>query len=153
MQIINDTVLIKLSGKKSDPLFWWSLLLMILGVVVAVLCMILPVAYAIGALFVFAVAMFFFNIQRHKNKQRHLFFEGELKLTPYRFEIDGKSVSLSQSAQITQQNLELLVVDRGIHYHFVGFCDENEAQIAQRVLMGQKVASRAVQIRLQNSDS
>ena len=62
----DDGVIITLNGKVKDSLFWWSMILLLLGVLVAIICLIAPVFYAIGALALFAVVVFVFNIQRQK---------------------------------------------------------------------------------------
>ena len=39
----DDGVIITLNGKEQDPLFWWSIILLLLGVLVAIICLIAPV--------------------------------------------------------------------------------------------------------------
>ncbi len=149
MLTVNDNgVTIRLTGQGGDPLFWWSVGLLVLGIVVAVICFTMPVEYAIGSLFVFAVAMFGFNIKRHQAKRRHVFGVGELRLTPKRFMIDNKSLTLSESAQVDINGVWLIVKDRGIEYHFTGFADEREMSIAKAVLDGQSVAKKNAVIKM-----
>ncbi len=148
LTVNDDGVSIRLTGQGGDPLFWWSVGLLVLGIVVAVICFTMPVEYAIGSLFVFAVAMFGFNIKRHQAKRRHVFGVGELKLTPKRFMIDDKSLTLSESAQVDIDGVWLIVKDRGIEYHFSGFADEREMSIAKAVLDGQSVAKKNAVIKM-----
>ena len=151
LTVNDDGVSIRLTGQGGDPLFWWSVGLLVLGIVVAVICFTMPVEYAIGSLFVFAVAMFGFNIKRHQAKRRHVFGVGELKLTPKRFMIDDKSLTLSESAQVDINGTWLIVKDRGIEYHFTGFADEREMSIAKAVLDGQSVAKKNAVIKMVNT--
>lgn len=148
LTVNDDGVSIRLTGQGGDPLFWWSVGLLVLGIVVAVICFTMPVEYAIGSLFVFAVAMFGFNIKRHQAKRRHVFGVGELRLTPKRFMIDDKSLTLSESAQVDINGVWLIVKDRGIEYHFTGFADEREMSIAKAVLDGQSVAKKNAVIKM-----
>ena len=148
LTVNEDGVSIQLSGQGGDPLFWWSVGLLVLGIIVAVICFTLPVEYAIGSLFVFAVAMFGFNIKRHQAKRRHVFGVGELQLTPKRFMIDDKSLTLSESAQVDINGAWLIIKDRGLEYHFTGFADEREIQVAKQVLQGKSIQSRKVNIRM-----
>lgn len=148
LTVNDDGVSIRLTGQGGDPLFWWSVGLLVLGIVVAVICFTMPVEYAIGSLFVFAVAMFGFNIKRHQAKRRHVFGVGELRLTPKRFMIDDKSLTLSESAQVDINGVWLIVKDRGIEYHFSGFADEREMSIAKAVLDGQSVAKKNAVIKM-----
>lgn len=146
LKVVDGVVTVQLTGHHQDPLFWWSLSLLLLGVSVAVVCFTLPVAYAIGALFVFAVAVFGFNIQKHKAKQRHIFTQGWLKLTPKRFEFADKALSLSDDATFVINGLDLSVFDRGIEYCFVGFESLQEMQVAQAVLQGKHIKKQEVSI-------
>ncbi|WP_294032914.1 hypothetical protein [uncultured Moraxella sp.] len=148
LTVNDDGVSIRLTGQGGDPLFWWSVGLLVLGIVVAVICFTMPVEYAIGSLFVFAVAMFGFNIKRHQAKRRHVFGVGELRLTPKRFMIDDKSLTLSESAQVDINGVWLIVKDRGLEYHFSGFADEREMSIAKAVLDGQSVAKKNAVIKM-----
>ncbi len=148
LTVNDDGVSIRLTGQGGDPLFWWSVGLLVLGIVVAVICFTMPVEYAIGSLFVFAVAMFGFNIKRHQAKRRHVFGVGELRLTPKRFMIDDKSLTLSVSAQVNINGVWLIVKDRGLEYHFTGFADEREMSIAKAVLDGQSVAKKNAVIKM-----
>ena len=148
LTVNEDGVSIQLSGQGGDPLFWWSVGLLVLGVIVAVVCFTLPVEYAIGSLFVFAVAMFGFNIKRHQAKRRHVFGVGELRLTPKRFAIDDKSLTLSETAEVSIDGVWLIIKDRGLEYHFTGFADEREIQVAKQVLQGKSIQSRAASIRM-----
>ncbi|OOS23348.1 hypothetical protein [Moraxella pluranimalium] len=148
LTVNDDGVSIRLTGQGGDPLFWWSVGLLVLGIVVAVICFTMPVAYAIGSLFVFAVAMFGFNIKRHQAKRRHVFGVGELRLTPKRFMIDDKSLTLSESAQVDINGVWLIVKDRGIEYHFTGFAGEREMSIAKAVLDGQSIAKKNAVIKM-----
>lgn len=148
LTVNDDGVSIRLTGQGGDPLFWWSVGLLVLGIVVAVICFTMPVEYAIGSLFVFAVAMFGFNIKRHQAKRRHVFGVGELKLTPKRFMTDDKSLTLSESAQVDIDGVWLIVKDRGLEYHFTGFTDEREMSIAKAVLDGQSVAKKNAVIKM-----
>lgn len=148
LTVNDDGVSIRLTGQGGDPLFWWSVGLLVLGVVVAVICFTMPVEYAIGSLFVFAVAMFGFNIKRHQTKRRHVFGVGELKLTPKRFMIDDKSLTLSESAQVDIDGVWLIVKDRGLEYHFTGFENTREMDVAKQVLQGKSIQSRLVNIRM-----
>lgn len=141
-------ITIVLNGRAGDPLFWWSASLLVLGLIVAWICFTMPVEYAIGALFVFAVAMFGFNIKRHQAKKRHVFGKGKLMLTPKRFVIDDKALSLSDIAVVDIQGERLIVRDRGIEYCFMGFDDANEMNIAKQVLEGKSIQSRAANIRM-----
>ena len=44
MLIVEDNgVIITLNGQVKDPLFWWSMILLLLGVLVAIICLIAPV--------------------------------------------------------------------------------------------------------------
>ena len=108
------------------------MILLLLGVLVAIICLIAPVFYAIGALALFAVVVFVFNIQRQKAKTCHMFSQGRLKITPKRFEIDNK----------------MTIVDRGIEYHFTGFADDREINIAKQVLLGKSIKTNAVAVTL-----
>ena len=148
LTVNDDGVSIRLIGQGSDPLFWWSVGLLVLGIIVAVICFTLPVEYAIGSLFVFAVAMFGFNIKRHQAKRRHVFGVGELRLTPKRFAIDDKSLTLSETAEVSIDGVWLIIKDRGLEYHFTGFADEREIQVAKQVLQGKSIQSRAASIRM-----
>ncbi len=148
LTVNDDGVSIRLTGQGGDPLFWWSVGLLVLGIVVAVICFTMPVEYAIGSLFVFAVAMFGFNIKRHQAKRRHVFGVGELRLKPKRFMIDDKSLTLSESAQVDINGVWLIVKDRGLEYHFTGFADEREISIAKAVLDGQSVAKKNAVIKM-----
>ena len=148
LTVNDDGVSIQLSGQGSDPLFWWSVGLLVLGIIVAVICFTLPVEYAIGSLFVFAVAMFGFNIKHHQAKRRHVFGVGELRLAPKRFAIDDKSLTLSETAEVSIDGVWLIIKDRGLEYHFTGFADEREIQVAKQVLQGKSIQSRAVSIRM-----
>lgn len=153
LTVNDDGVSIRLNGSAADPLFWWSAGLLVLGIIVAAVCVTMPVEYAIGSLFVFAVAMFGFNIKRHQAKKRHLFAQGILKLSPKRFEIDQKALTLSDTAIITEQAGVLMVTDRGIEYHFTGFETEQEMSIAKAVLSGQSVAKNHVAVRMVGSEN
>ena len=80
MLIVEDNgVIITLNGQVKDPLFWWSMILLLLGVLVAIICLIAPVFYAIGALALFAVVVFVFNIQRQKSQNLSYVFTRSLK--------------------------------------------------------------------------
>lgn len=148
LTVNDDGVSIQLSGQGGDPLFWWSVGLLVLGMIVAVVCFTMPVEYAIGSLFVFAVAMFGFNIKRHRAKRRHVFGVGELRLTPKRFVIDDKSLTLSETAEVIINGAWLIIKDRGLEYHFSGFADEREMSIAKAVLDGQSVAKKNAVIKM-----
>lgn len=144
----DDGVIITLNGKVKDSLFWWSMILLLLGVLVAIICLIAPVFYAIGALALFAVVVFVFNIQRQKAKTCHMFSQGRLKITPKHFEIHNKSLTLSASATISAKDNEMTIVDRGIEYHFTGFADDREINIAKQVLLGKSIKTNAVAVTL-----
>lgn len=144
----DDGVIITLNGQVKDPLFWWSMILLLLGVLVAIICLIAPVFYAIGALALFAVVVFVFNIQRQKAKTCHMFSQGRLKITPKRFEIHNKSLTLSASATISAKDNKMTIVDRGIEYHFTGFADDREINIAKQVLLGKSIKTNAVAVTL-----
>lgn len=146
----DDGVIITLNGKEQDPLFWWSMILLLLGVLVAIICLVAPVFYAIGALALFAVVVFMFNIQRQKAKNCHIFSQGRLKITPKRFEIHNKSLTLSASATVSAKDNKMTIVDRGIEYHFTGFADDCEINIAKQVLLGKSIKTNSVAVTLAN---
>lgn len=144
----DDGVIITLNGKVKDSLFWWSMILLLLGVLVAIICLIAPVFYAIGALAVFAVVVFVFNIQRQKAKTCHMFSQGRLKITPKRFEIHNKSLTLSASATVSTTDNKITIIDRDIEYHFTGFADNREIDIAKQVLLGKSIKTNSVAVTL-----
>lgn len=144
----DDGVIITLNGKEQDPLFWWSMILLLLGVLVAIICLIAPVFYAISALALFAVVVFMFNIQRQKAENCHIFSQGRLKITPKRFEIHNKSLTLSASATVSAKDNKMTIVDRGIEYHFTGFADDREINIAKQVLLGKSIKTNSVAVTL-----
>lgn len=148
LTVDGDGVIITLSGQAKDPLFWWSIVLLVCGLIVAVICFTAPVSIAIGALFLFAVQIFAFNIQRQKAKSRHMFSQGQLRLTPKRFEINNKALTLSQSATVTAKDGEITVIDRGIEYRFTGFGDVREVKVAEQLLLGKSVQANQVTIKL-----
>ncbi|VEG13035.1 hypothetical protein [Moraxella cuniculi] len=148
LKVCDDGVIIRLDGRADNRLFWWSLSLVLVGIVVAIACMALPVAYAIGSLFVFAVLMFGFNIQKHRAKSQHCFTQGELILTPKRFSINQIALTLADDAKIEQVGNWLIVKDRGLEYRFSGFADERQMQVARSVLAGATVQANQVAIRI-----
>lgn len=151
LTVNDDGVSIRLAGQANNPLFWWSLGLLVLGVIVAIICFTLPVEYAIGSLFLFAVAMFGFNIKRQKAKRHHVFATGELVLTPKRFVINDASLKLSESAVVRIEGEHLIICDRGIEYQFMGFENAQELDVARQVLQGKSIQSRAASIRMVDS--
>ena len=146
LQVKEGVVHITLNGAAADPLFYWSIALLIVGVAVAVICFTMPVAYAIGAMAVFALLMFGFNIQKHKAKSRHVFSHGVLMLTPHRFMINDKALTITADAVIQTQGERLIIIDRGIEYHFTGFSDATEINVASQVLSGKQIALREVAV-------
>ncbi|MFB6348022.1 hypothetical protein ACFBZI_00950 [Moraxella sp. ZJ142] len=148
LTVDNDGVVIALNGQVNDLMFWWSLVLLVVGVAVAWVCFIAPVAYAIGALAVFAVMMFVFNHKRNQLKTCHTFAQGRLRLTPRRFEIDNKALTLTDKAVIEQQAGWLIVKDGMVEYRFTGFDDNKEMMIAQQVLAGKSIQANQVAVKL-----
>lgn len=147
-KIVDGTLIVMLDGKGGNPLFWWALLLLVAGTVVAVICFTMPTAYAIGSLFVFAVLIFVFNLKKQKAQLSHTFAAGQLALTPKRFVIDKKSITLSDTATIQNVSNRILIVDRGIEYRLLGFANEQELTLAKQVLQGTAIASKNANIRL-----
>ena len=42
----------------------------------------------------------------------------------------------------------MTIVDRGIEYHFTGFADDREINIAKQVLLGKSIKTNAVAVTL-----
>ena len=96
----------------------------------------------------FAVLMFFFNHQKQKAKLRHVFSRGTLILTPKRFAIDDKALTLKDDADIRAEGDWLIVTDRSIEYRFTGFSDVAEINVAAAVLSGRQIAMREVAVKM-----
>ena len=77
-----------------------------------------------------------------------MFSQGRLKITPKRFEIHNKSLTLSASATISAKDNKMTIVDRGIEYHFTGFADDREINIAKQVLLGKSIKTNSVAVTL-----
>lgn len=147
-KVVDGVLLLELNGTQQNPLFWWALLLLVAGIVVAVICFTMPTAYAIGSLFVFAMLVFVFNLKKQKAQSAHHFAQGQLAITPKRFVIDHKSITLSDTASIQSTQDGLLIVDRGITYRLTGFADAQELTLAKQVLEGKSIATQHAKIRL-----
>ncbi len=148
LKVKEGAVHITLNGSATDPMFYWSMALLLVGVVVALICFTQPVPYAIGALALFAVLMFFFNHQKQKAKLHHVFSQGTLIVTPKRFAIDDKALTLKDDAVIHTDGDWLIVTDRSIEYRFTGFSDANEINVAAAVLSGRQIAMREVAVKM-----
>lgn len=150
LKIHDDALHIELNGKHSDPLFWWSLLLLMLGVLVAVICFILPTTYAVGALFVFAVAVFFFNIKKQQAKSCRKLSVGTLIVKPSFFDMKElpMPVRLGEQASIQNEQGVLIIKDGGREYRLSGFENDQEIHIVQAVLQGRGIATRHANIRM-----
>ncbi|MDO4441992.1 MAG: hypothetical protein Q4B81_07395 [Moraxella sp.] len=148
MQVLEDGVQITLMGKACDALFMWAFVMLLCSVLVAVICFTMPVPYAIGAVAVWAVLMYFFNQKKHAAKTNKHHAQGLLVIKQGFFSIDGMNVRLSDGAQITAGQTQLSICDKGCCHHFTGFTDEREIAIAKVVLEGQKIATRQKTIKM-----
>ncbi|WFF39113.1 hypothetical protein LU290_02475 [Moraxella nasibovis] len=148
MRVLDDGVEITLAGKSSDSLFVWSIAMLGCALVVAVICFTLPVPYAIGAVAVWAVLMYFFNQKKHAAKTHKHHAQGTLIIKNRLLIINGVQISLSQDAKISSDGERLSVFDKGLCHHFAGFTDVREIEIAKAVLEGQKIAKRAKEIKM-----
>lgn len=142
MVVLDDGVQITLTGKDSDTLFVWAIAMLLCAVAVAVVCMTMPVPYAIGAVALWAVAMYFFNQKKHAAKTQKRYAQGALTIKNHQVNINGLVINLSQDAKIVANNEHLMIQDKGMTHYFTGFADVNEIQIAKAVLGGQKIAKR-----------
>lgn len=148
MRVLDDGVEITLAGKSSDTLFVWSIAMLGCALVVAVICFTLPVPYAIGAVAVWAVLMYFFNQKKHAAKTQKHHAQGTLIIKNRHLIINGVQISLSQEAKISSDGERLSVFDKGLCHHFAGFTDVREIKIAKAVLEGRKIAKRAKEIKM-----
>ncbi|WP_432481444.1 hypothetical protein [Moraxella sp. ZY200743] len=148
MQVIEDGVQIRLIGKTCDYLFIWALAMLLCSVLVAVICFTMPVPYAIGAVALWAVLMYFFNQKKHTAKTQQYHAQGLLVIKQGFFSINGMNVRLSENAWIQADQAQLTICDKGCCHHFVGFADEREVVIAKAVLEGQKIAIRQTTIKM-----
>lgn len=148
MQVLDDGVSITLIGKDSDPLFVWAIGMVVCAFVVAVICFTMPVSYAIGSVAILAILMYFFNQKKHAIQTQKHHNQGNLILKDHYFNINGIGLSLSDDAHIVADANSLTVADKGMVYRFSEFADGREIEIAKAVLMGQKIARRNVNIKI-----
>lgn len=148
IKVIDDGIEITLQGNQSNPLFLFSLLLVAMAMVTAVIAMTLPVKVTIGALFVLAVFIFMFNIYKNHHGKRSYFATGRLVLKERHFLIGAHSVKLTQHAELLLIDGGLVIKDAGRVWHFSGFETDKESQIAKSVLEGKRLEKKACAIRL-----
>ncbi|WP_323842026.1 MULTISPECIES: hypothetical protein [unclassified Moraxella] len=148
MKVIDDGVEIVLAGKNTDGMFVWSVAMLVCALVVAIICFTLPVPYAISAVGVWAVLMYFFNQKKHIAKTQKHHAQGVLIIKNHHFSINGMSTSLSKAAQISSEGKHLIINDDGASYYFGGFAGEHEIDVAKAVLNGQSIVKRTKTIKM-----
>lgn len=148
LKIIDDGVVITLTGNNKNPLLLWSSALLVLAVGLAVVAMTMPIRITIGAMFVFAVLIFFFNMYKNKLNNHGFIGAGQLTIKNRHFIGDGHSVKLSNHAKIEMVNHTLIINDLGRVWHIAGFEQDKELHIAKAILEGKTPEKRERAIRL-----
>lgn len=151
LKVIDDGVQVSLQGKDRDTLMVWAGILLVCAAVVAVLCMTLPVRYALVSVALLAVAVYFFNQKKHAARVCKNFQVGTLSVKKGHFNINGIGVRLGDDAQIHTMGDELVIKDRGISYRFGGFENAQERDVVESVLQGRTLQKRNANIRMTSS--
>ncbi|UNU73712.1 hypothetical protein LU293_02030 [Moraxella nasovis] len=149
LKVIDDGVEIALHGKQSNSLFWVSIVLVVLALIVAVVAMTQKVQITIGMMAVFAVVIFIFNTIKAKAKSRLSITSGHLVLKNQSFCCGHHAVQLSPTAQIIVANDTLIIKDKDKTWQISGFEHEKELMVAQSVLMGKDIAKQQKTIKMQ----
>lgn len=144
----DNSITIGLVGRETpDLVFVLTGLLGVLALGVAYLVITQPTVIAIGGMFGLAVSCFFFNNYKEKIKNKPI-TSGNLTIRPFEISFYQTTVVLSDAASVEIANHLLIVQDKNKVWQFGGFESEKELQIAQKVLQGQAIGGRGVQIKM-----
>lgn len=148
LKVIDDGVLITLNGTPKNTLYWFSLGLLVLAVVVAVVAMVAPVQITIGFMAVFAVLIFIFNLYKNRQKYQSDIVSGQIVIKNRAFVFEGRTIKLSEQAYIHLTDSKLIIKDLGRVWHISGFDDVKECHVAQSVLEGKALEKQERAIRI-----
>lgn len=148
LKVIDDGVIITLTGNNKSPLLLWSSILVVLAIGVAVVAITTSTRTTIGVMFVFAVLVFIFNIYKNKLSNHGFISTGQLTIKNHHFISSSHSVKLSDDATITLTQQKLIIRDLGRVWHISGFEQDKELHITKSILEGKALEKRERAIRL-----
>lgn len=149
LRIDNGQLIIQLNAP-STPRPIWAGVLLVLALVVAVIMMTMPSAYALMALFVLAVVCFVFNLFRLRAK-KHVIGQGVIKAVPFLLTLDDTSLPIGADTTIAINDDKMIIQNQHHKWILLGFEHPKEMQVLKAVLLGQKPITRQVAIKLQDS--
>lgn len=136
LKVVDDGVVIQLSGVETNPMLIPSAILVVLAVVLVVIAMTMSVKITIGAMAVFAILIFIFNRYRQRYQYEKTIATGQLVIKNRHFISAGYSIKLSDDAIIIMHHCTLTIKDLGRVWRIMGFDSEKECLVAQSVLEG-----------------
>ena len=148
LKVVDDGVVIQLSGVQTNPLLIPAAMLVVVALIVAIIAMTMPVKATIGAMAVLAVLIFVFNRYKQRYQYEKTIATGQITVKNRHFISAGHAVKLSNDATIIVRHHTLTIKDLGRVWHITGFDNEKECLIAQSVLEGKALQKREQPIRI-----
>lgn len=148
LKVIDDGVIITLNGTDKNPLFVMSVVLVGCAMAVAVIAMTMSVDVTIGAMAVFAVMIFIFNLYKNRLSTQITITSGNITIKKRHFITAQHSVRLSDNAVISLSDDVLTVADLGRVWRITGCDDVKEIHVAKAVLEGQTPQKQERAIRI-----
>lgn len=148
LKVIDDGVVVTLTGKDKNPTFAISLVLVILALGVALIAITMPVQITMVAFFVLACLIFGFNLYKNKRSNHGFISTGNLTIKNRHFIGGGHSVKLSDDAKIVLMPNGLTIKDLGRVWQLSGFESDKELHVVKSVLEGKALEKRERAVRL-----